>query len=181
MSLKKCLIKTLWGCPEFNSKKNWPSLFKRIKKDGFDGVETAAYWIAPEDRAYFKQVLEENELKFVSQCHTAGYPGRTDSTFNNQSIVGSEDLKVHVDSLRSQMNDSIECGAIFCNSHSGHDSWGVDTCVAFLEEANKLEKEFNLQVAHETHRRRIFWNPFYTKEILTKVPSAKLTADLSHW
>lgn len=57
----------------------------------------------------------------------------------------------------------------------------------------KIEKEFGITVAHETHRRRIFYNPWDTRDLITKVesifhdefifqfPDLKITADLSHW
>jgi hypothetical protein len=41
--------------------------------------------------------------------------------------------------------------------------------VEFLGELLKIEKHFGIIVSHETHRRRIFYNPWETRDILKEV------------
>lgn len=45
----------------------------------------------------------------------------------------------------------------------------------------ELEKGFGFVISHETHRKRIFYNPWDTRDFLEKFPDIKVTADLSHW
>lgn len=42
------------------------------------------------------------------------------------------------------------------------------------------EKE-GIAIYHETHRGRILYNPWITRDICKVFPTLKLTADLSHW
>jgi len=72
-------------------------------------------------------------------------------------------------------------GCVFVNAHSGHDSWTLEQCVEFYQAAEKVEKEEGILISHETHRRRALYQPWRTYEILQRVPTLKLTADLSHW
>ena len=70
------------------------------------------------------------------------------------------------------------------NSHSGHDSWGSgEKAVAFLKQALKVEAAIGVPIVHETHRQRLFYNPYSTVELLQKeeLKALKLNADLSHW
>ena len=39
MSKNLRLIKSLWSIPEAFNKRNWPSIFAKIKKEGYHGVE----------------------------------------------------------------------------------------------------------------------------------------------
>ena len=64
------------------------------------------------------------------------------------------------------MTEAKQIGAIFINSHSGCDSWDLQDARTFLKEAIQIEKEAGIEVMHETHRRRLFWNPFNYRDIL---------------
>jgi len=72
-------------------------------------------------------------------------------------------------------------GATFINSHSGVDGWSFEESLHFFEEAIKIEKEEGILIVHETHRQRILFNPWVTRDILKKLPDLKITADLSHF
>jgi len=61
------------------------------------------------------------------------------------------------------------------------DSWNEKECLEFFREAAKIEKENGITVCHETHRLRILYNPWRTRDLLKALPDLKLTADLSHW
>jgi hypothetical protein len=39
----------------------------------------------------------------------------------------------------------------------------------FFQEVLQIEKEIGIPVFHETHRRRVFYNPWTTRDILLKV------------
>lgn len=75
---------------------------------------------------------------------------------------------------------------------------GLNLRTEFFEAALRIEKEMGVTVVHETHRRRVLYNPFVARELCRKVrallvhlifnfnaclqfPSLKLTADFSHW
>jgi len=72
-------------------------------------------------------------------------------------------------------------GAIFCNSHTGYDGWSFEESLQVFTTCLELEKEYNIIVCHETHRRRILYNPWVCKKLLQALPDIKICADLSHW
>jgi sugar phosphate isomerase/epimerase len=56
----------------------------------------------------------------------------------------------------------------------------------FLIEALKIEKELDITIVHETHRRRLFWNPFpfNLRDLLLEneeLKNVKINLDISHW
>jgi sugar phosphate isomerase/epimerase len=56
-------VKALWGVPEAFNKQNWPTLFARIKSEGFSGVECfRPLWRMPG----FKAALDEAGLDLVA-------------------------------------------------------------------------------------------------------------------
>lgn len=65
--------------------------------------------------------------------------------------------------------------------HGGHDAWSLDQAEDFLRQATGFAASLSLPVCFETHRRRLFWNPWQTMELLQRVPEVRLNADLSHW
>ena len=70
------------------------------------------------------------------------------------------------------------------NAHSGCDYWSVEESRNYLKGALKIEKELKIPIAHETHRRRLFWNPFNFRDILKGqkgLADVKVTLDISHW
>ena len=47
-----------------------------------------------------------------------------------------------------------------------------------------LQAELGIPIVHETHRRRLFWNPFNFRDILKEQPdldAIKINLDISHW
>eukprot|EP00744_Colponema_vietnamica_P015100 GILI01021149.1.p1 GENE.GILI01021149.1~~GILI01021149.1.p1 ORF type:complete len:223 (-),score=42.62 GILI01021149.1:35-682(-) len=87
----------------------------------------------------------------------------------------------HIDSLRKQTEEAMSFNPIFLNCHSGKDSWSLKESEAFFSKALEVEKEFGVQICHETHRGRIFYNPWTTRDLLKTFPSLKLNCDYSHW
>jgi len=159
-------VRHLWGVEEA-----WETVIPKIKKNGYYAIETPPHIFPEEDRKRLKNLLQQNDLKFISQFHTDSYePGKR-----------SKDVQHHIDNFRKQMEIAKDMGAIYCNSHSGYDGWSTKERDHFFTEALQIEKHFGLTVAHETHRRRIFYNPWDTRDILQKFPDVKVTADLSHW
>ena len=100
---------------------------------------------------------------------------------NDQGYVPSQDVEEHIADFQRQLKVAKRLNPIHVNSHSGHDSWGPMAGKRFLKQAVKAAEEQQLRVSHETHRRRLFWNPWAAAELLRAVPEARITADLSHW
>ena len=70
------------------------------------------------------------------------------------------------------------------NAHSGCDSWSVAEAREYLRGALVVEHEVGIDICHETHRKRIFWNPFNFREIIKgdeTLSKLKVNLDISHW
>jgi len=90
----------------------------------------------------------------------------------------------HIDDLRRAVEEAGKYDPLFINSHSGCDSWTIPEARTFLRAAQQIEKDSNITIAHEGHRRRIFWNPFNFRDILQDqddLTATKITLDISHW
>jgi hypothetical protein len=164
-------IKTLWGVTEEmgNCPSGYSRLFARIKAEGFSGVETPVSLVA--DKPAFLRALAENDLVYVAMINTCTFaPDRASSR-----------LEDHLASFDRLIAEAQEMNPILINSHSGRDSWDMDTAIAFFTHALSIEAKTGLTILHETHRGRVLYNPWTTRDLCKKFPALKLTADLSHF
>ena len=155
MQLK--LIRHLWGVTL-----PWEQAFPKFKVEGFVGIE--APMPAPEDAERFKRLLREHGLEFRGMVFTGG-----------------AGVREHVASLRGQLQQAQGCGATHVTAHSGSDAWSIDQAVEFFMEAMVIEKQLGLEVAHETHRGRLLFNPWQARDVLAKCRGLRLCCDFSHW
>lgn len=65
--------------------------------------------------------------------------------------------------------------------HAGKDWWSFDQGVEFFDEALEQIEASSLQVAFETHRGRLLFEPQSTIRYLDRFPTLRLCADFSHW
>lgn len=172
--MKLRTIKTLWGCFQLDKPDTWAPLFRRIKDEGFDGIEMATH-VLGKDLDRFVGEVKTAGLLLVAQLHTTTY------TPGNNGVVGSSKVEDHIASFREQLLLAKHAGAVHVNSHSGYDVWTAAQTATFVKAALDIEKEVGLPVSHETHRRRLLYSPAQALELLPAHPDMKVTADLSHW
>ena len=92
------------------------------------------------------------------QIHTCGYP------------VGSRSVEDHVLSFRERVLEARDYGAVLVNSHTGCDAWPLADALRCLRACAAVEAEAGVPVAHETHRQRILFNPWVTRDVLNALP-----------
>ena len=177
--MKLLYIKTLWGVtPEMgNCPSGYAGLFARIAADGFNGVETPIWMI--EDKTAFAAALKQSSLGYVAMVNTctpdpAGKPGAT-------LARPSQRLADHLASFEAQVSAALSLSPLLINSHSGCDLWGPEDARAFFTRALQVEAECGVTIAHETHRGRVLYNPWVTRDLCRAFPGLKLCADLSHF
>lgn len=172
--LRVAFIKTLWGVtPEMGNDGTpggYEALFRRIKAEGFAGVETPVRVVA--DARAFRAALDAAGLEYVAMVNTCTFP---------PDDVASDDPAAHLASLEAQLAEAKALRPTLVNAHSGRDSWPLPVAQRFLERALALGEAAGLLVAHETHRGRILYNPWVTRDLVRALPSLRLTADLSHF
>lgn len=165
------LVRTTWGIPEFNSSSTWDGVLARLQQLKYSAIE---HCIGPfdcfqSDHALAQRLLTKHGLKSIGQLHTCGYP------------ISSRRVADHVNSFSQLISLAKIAGVVFCNSHSGHDSWSLEESLQFFREAEKIAHQAGMVVTHETHRRRALFSPWRSTEIISAMPDLRVTADLSHW
>ena len=82
---------------------------------------------------------------------------------------------------KKYLKNTFELNPIAINSHTGSDFYSFNQNMAFLEEAKKLSKQYEIPIYHETHRGRFSYSLPKTIEYLEKDKDLVLTLDVSHW
>jgi hypothetical protein len=183
--MKLVLAKTMWGVDGGDDEDQWDSIFGRIAEDGYTMIECVAAFSfggAPERGQKFANLAAKHKLKVICNIHTTG------GYFQDQEYVycSSFELETHLNSVKKEIELAMHANPVHINCHGGVDAWDHETMVKFLLGAIEIAKEANISISFETHRQRIFCNPFQTRSLLADErlkgnEELKITADLSHW
>jgi len=147
------LVRSLWGV-ELPLEQSLP----KFKDQGYGAIETGL------GNDALPALLKQHGLEFVAMAFTGG-----------------ETVADHVKSFRAQLEMAVKAGAKQLPVHSGSDAWAMSDCETFYTEIVAIEKDSAIPVGHETHRGRVFFNPWITRDLLLKFPSLRLCVDFSHW
>lgn len=156
---KLLFFQTSWG-----NSISWDAFCEKTKASGYDGIEI---WFPKkeEDRSASDKALEKYGLKVI-------YLAGTDKSTDFET------------SLNHYINDLTSIAAtdpVAINCHTGSDFFTFEQNQAFIEVANKIAKEYDVPIYHETHRGRFSYNLPDTKKYLKAIPDLRLTLDISHW
>lgn len=143
---------------------SWDNFCERTKASGYDGIEI---WFPAKHES-------QNQLKASLEKHglTVGFLAGTD-----KSLPFEESLKAYTNHFKTL----IDWKPAYINCHTGSDFFTFEQNKAFIEAANKIAKENNVPLYHETHRGRFSFNLPDTHEYLEKIPGLKINLDISHW
>jgi hypothetical protein len=137
-------------------------VFPKIKDQGYAGIEFKGTNVA--DNNTIRKLIKYYDFEFITQIHTQG-----------------ETVDDHIASFKQLIQISLPLDPILINSQSGKDSWSLAEKKEFVERALEYEQQIGIPVAHETHRSRITYNPWETRDLLLSFSELKLTCDFSHW
>lgn len=148
------LVRHLWGVTTPIAE-----AFPKFRQEGYSAIESP---LREDDE--FATLLQQYNFDYIAMAFTGG-PTMAD----------------HLNSFRDQLEKARKLGAKQITVHSGCDWWPMRDVEAFYKEIVAIEKDFPIPVAHETHRSRVFFNPWVTRDLLEQFPTLKLCIDLSHW
>jgi sugar phosphate isomerase/epimerase len=151
------LIRHLWGIDQ-----PWEQCFPKIRAEGFTGIETVL--IPQSDEERFRSLMKSHGFDYVAMAFTGG-----------------DDVAAHVRSFQQQLERAQALGARQLTVHGGSDAWSFEQAESFYREVVAIERTSRLPCAHETHRGRVFFNPWTTRRLLEKFETLKLCCDFSHW
>jgi len=143
---------------------SWDAFCEKTKAAGYDGLET---WFPSDEKSQqeLKAALEKYDLK-------VGFLNGT-----NKTLPFQESLQAY----SAHFKTLIAWQPAYINCHTGNDFYSFEQNKAFIDAANKIAKENNIPIYHETHRGRFSYNLPDTKKYIQAIPELKMTLDISHW
>ena len=97
------------------------------------------------------------------------------------AFTGGDTVTAHFDSFKQQIERGHKFGASYMTAHTGSDAFTLAQSREFYARVVAFEKSCPVIVGHETHRGRVFFNPWITRDLLGEFQSLRLCTDLSHW
>lgn len=159
------LFKTLWG-----SSGSLPQSVREALEAGFDGIEGPA----PSDpvlRDEMAMALEADGLGYIAEVCTGG------SYVPERRATPAE----HLADLERKIVEAAPLRPLLLNVMAGCDGWPLETQYGFFADAQEIGARYGVTLSFETHRSRSMFNPWTTEAIVRRLPSLRLTADISHW
>lgn len=143
---------------------SWDAFCEKAKAAGYDGIET---WFPSEGKSQseLKAALKKYDLK-------VGFLNGT-----NKTLPFTESLEAYTEHFKTL----IAWKPAYINCHTGNDFYTFEQNKAFIDAANKMAKEHDTPIYHETHRGRFSYNLPDTKNYIQAIPELKMTLDISHW
>ena len=167
--MTQSIYKTLWGAVGKGTRyPTFAEAIPAVAAAGFDGVVFAL--IAHEFEPGIGSLDELAEL-----C--------TEHGLGQVFMVMSDgaDVAAHVASLVEQIERVAPYRPHHVVAHTGRDSFDAEQRRRCFTELLRMEADLPFPVGHETHRTRILYNPWVTREVMTEHPDVRFVADLSHW
>ncbi|NBU64685.1 MAG: hypothetical protein EBS29_09325 [Chloroflexia bacterium] len=152
------LFRSTWGIDA-----PWEVVFPAIAQQAYRGVELGVP-LDKNEQVHLITQLAAHQLEYIAMVFTSG-----------------EDVATHVASAKQQIEAAISCGARQITLHGWRDASSFDDGCRFVEAIIGLERQYGIAIGHETHRGRLFFNPWSTDAYLSRYPEAHICADYSHW
>ena len=145
-------FKATWGMP---LDQPFEEKLAQIAAAGYDGFEINIHDEMPED---FDELIAKYGLRWTTQLIT-----------------------VEADEMIALMDKVAPHKPLRINAHSGRDFFDREKGLDFFKRVNAHAEKLGIPIVHETHRMRMFYSPFVTRDYLEAMPSLRINADFSHW
>lgn len=152
------VMATNWG---FNG--SYDEFCAKAKSAGYDGCEI--WWPGNEnDRKALFDALAKHNLKIGFLYGS-----------------GEKDFAKHEAQFKQFLADAAATKPVYINCHSGKDYFTVEQKEKLISFTAGVAAQSGVPIYHETHRGRALYSAPVTAELMKKVPSLRLTLDISHW
>jgi hypothetical protein len=119
--------------------------------------------------------------EFAATLCAAGAPFIAEITTGGGYVPETGDSARHLDDFRRKAEASLDCSPLFLTVLAGCDAWPLAQSVDFFGRALETATELGVVASFETHRSRVTFNPWTTRQLLEQLPALRLTCDFSHW
>ena len=152
-------------CPIWGSE-NMPfdDFCLKASNAGYNGVEMSL----PLDKTSMDSILsslKDAGLKLIAQHWETENP----------------DPKIHAAEYEARLRNLASARPVFINSQTGRDFFNFEDNLALIVLAAQISDETGVNIIHETHRSKLSFAAHITRQFLEKMPSMRLTLDISHW
>ena len=87
----------------------------------------------------------------------------------------------HYNEMDTRLRKLAKVRPLFINSQTGKDHFSFEENKKLLLGAEDIANETGISIVHETHRGKFSFAGHVTKHFLEKMPSLRITLDISHW
>lgn len=152
-------------CPHWGSKHLDMNLFlEKVKSSGYDGVEMSLP-LEPKEKKKILEMLSHYDLQLVAQ--------------HWETLTS--DFDAHKTEYRQRLENLASARSLLINSQTGKDYFSFEQNAELIEIAEEISRQHDVKIIHETHRGKFSFAAHVTSEYLKKIPTLRLTIDLSHW
>ena len=161
MQLK--LFRHLWGVGG-----DLAAFLAGIAQQGlYAGVDAGLVWLDEPRKRHLRTALKDHGLAFIG------------TAFTDLPFAPAADVRSHVATLRRQLDEIMAYDPILVKVQGGKDAWSMAQAEDYFGEV--LALQLPCPLVHETHRGRILFNPWRTRDLLLQFPTLQLCCDYSHW
>lgn len=150
-------------CTNWGMQESWDSFCAKVKKAGYDGVETWLPGTADEQ----KDMTDALKKHGLSLGLLAGGSG-----INFEQYL--QNFSSNIERAAKALPDYINC-------HTGKEYYTFDENRQLIDVGQRISERHHLPVYHETHRGRFSFAAHVTRSYLEKIPHLTLALDISHW
>jgi len=150
-------------CTSWGNTESWDAFCEKVKKAGYDGVETVLP-ASNDEQERMTVALRKHGLSLAVLCY-----------------AGGSDPAKHLDDYRQKLEEAVRFRPDFINTQTGKDHYTFAQNRPFFALADRMSRESGIPIYHETHRGRFSFAADITRAYLEKLPNLSLTLDISHW
>nr|WP_293844052.1 TIM barrel protein [uncultured Arsenicibacter sp.] len=158
-------MKLLFFCPRWGQEHiPWPVFAQRVADAGYHGVEVGIPASAQELDTMLN-VLEACNLQLIGQHWETKAP----------------DFDRHYAEYDRRIRALAAVKPLFINTQTGKDYYTFEQNARLISLADSIAAETGIPVIHETHRGKFSFAAHITRTYLERLPSLRITLDISHW
>ncbi|ACT93324.1 sugar phosphate isomerase/epimerase family protein [Dyadobacter fermentans] len=150
--------------PEWGNTLPFDTFCANVKAAGYDGVEMALPFEAPEKQAIL-DTLAAHGLQLIGQYW--------------QSL--EKDIDEHAANYEKYLRNLIDARPVLINCQTGKDYFDNAQNQRLFALAAALSAESGIPIIHETHRGKSLFAAHVTKHYLQTNPKLRIALDISHW